>query len=240
MTGDMINSDRRLDEKLNMATNRTTAALLGTKLIQYFIQDLASQFAEIDVVYVTGNESRAFEFGFTDLVVTDNYDTSIFNMLELIFEKSDQIKFIRSNPVETVIKINGRNVLLMHGTTLGAAAQGNVQKFIGKYANKGIVIDYVLFGHIHFCNIGDIFARSGSLVGSNTYSDLALGLITKASQNVHLIRKDGTINNLRIELQNIDDIEGYPIQKDLDAYNAKSASKAYRQFKVIEIENNRG
>lgn len=236
MTGDMINSDRRLDEKLNMATNRMTAAMLATKLIQYFINDLMTEFDQMDVVYVTGNESRAFEFGFTDMVVTDNYDSVIFNMLKLIYEKSNNVKFINSNPVETVIRINGRNILLLHGTTIGAAAQGNVQKFIGKYAGRGVAIDYALFGHIHFANIGDIFARSGSLVGSNTYSDFALGLITKPSQNLHIIREDGTINNMRIELQKTDDVVGYPIQNDLDAYNAKSASKAHRTYKVIEIE----
>jgi len=239
MTGDMINSDRRLDEKLNMSTNRMTAAMISTNLIQYFIQDLMEEFDMMDVVYVTGNESRAFEMGFTDMVVTDNYDSIIFNMLRLIFKKSENVNFILSNPVETVINVNGKNVLLFHGTTLGAAAQGNVQKFIGKYAGKGIVIDYALFGHIHFCNIGDIFARSGSLVGSNTYSDMALGLITKPSQNIHIIKKDGTINNVRFELKNIDNIKGYPIRNDLDAYNAKSASKAHRQYKVIEIEKSR-
>ena len=239
MTGDMINSDRRLDEKLNMATNRMTAAMIATNLIQYFINDLMEEFDQMDVVYVTGNESRAFDFGFTDMVVTDNYDSVIFNMLKLVFKSSPNVHFIDSNPVETVINVNGKNVLLFHGTTLGAAAQGNVQKFIGKYAGRGIIIDYALFGHIHFANIGDIFARSGSLVGSNTYSDYALGLITKASQNLHIFRKDGSINNVRIELQRTENIKGYPIQKDLDAYNAKSASKAHRAYKVIEIEQSR-
>jgi len=238
MTGDMINSDRRVDEKLNMATNRMTATMLAVKLIQYFIQDLMTEFDQMDVVYVTGNESRAFDFGFTDMVVTDNYDSMIFNFLKEMYKESTNVNFIDSNPVETVVRINGRNILILHGTTIGAAAQGNVQKFIGKYAGRGVAIDYAIFGHIHFANIGDIFARSGSLVGSNTYSDFALGLITKPSQNLHIIRKDGTINNVRVELQQTDNVKGYPIQNDLDSYNAKSASKAHRLYKVIEIVGN--
>jgi predicted phosphodiesterase len=237
MTGDMVNSDRRLDEKMSMATNRMTAAMLGTNLIQYFINDLMTQFERMDVVYVTGNESRVNpEFGFSDLVTTDNYDSIIFNMLRLVFHKSKNVNFIEGNPVEQIINVNGKNVLLLHGTTLGQAAQANVQKVVGKYAAKGTIVDYALFGHVHFCNITDLYARSGSLVGSNTYSDYGLGLASKASQNVHLIRKNGTINNFRIELQNTDDVKGYPIQKDLDAYNAKSSSKAYKNYKVIAIE----
>lgn len=239
MTGDMINSDRRLDEKLNMATNRMTASMIAVDLIRYFIDDLMTEFNQMDVVYVTGNESRAFEFGFTDMVVTDNYDSVIFNMLKLVYKDSRVVNFIDSNPVETVINVNGRNILLFHGTTIGGATQQNVQKFIGKYAGKGVAIDYALFGHIHFCNIGDIFARSGSLVGANTYSDFGLGLITKASQNLHIIRENGSISNYRVELQNVDDVQGYPIQTELDAYNAKSASKTHRQYKVIEIEQSR-
>jgi len=241
MTGDMINSDRRLDEKLNMSTNRMTAVMLGVKLINYFICDLADEFDLIDVVYVTGNESRVDEFGFTDMVVTDNYDSIIFNILADKYEGHQRVKFLRTNPVETVIRVNGRNVLLLHGTTLGAnATQQAIQKYYGKYANKGTPIHYSLFGHVHYCNIGDTFGRSGSLVGSNTYSEFALGLTTKASQNVHLFRKDGTMHNFRIELQQTEGIIGYPIEKDIQAYNAKSASKMHRRYKVVEIENSAG
>ena len=238
MTGDMVNSDRRLDEKMSMATNRMTAAMLATNLIQYFINDLMTQFEKMDVVYVTGNESRVNqEFGFSDLVSTDNYDSIIFNMLRLVFAKSKNVTFIEGNPVEQIIKVNGKNVLLLHGTTLGQAAQANVQKIMGKYSAKGTIVDYAIFGHVHFCNITDLYARSGSLVGSNTYSDFGLGLASKASQNIHLIKCNGAINNFRIELQNTDDVKGYPIQKDLKAYNAKSSQKAYKNYSVIAITN---
>lgn len=235
MTGDLINSDRRLDEKLNMATNRMTAAMISVNLIQFFIQDLMTEFDQMDVAYVTGNESRSFEYGFSDLVVTDNYDSIIFNMLKLVFAKSDCVKFIDTNPVEAVICINGKNFLLTHGTHIGQATQTNIQKLIGKYSSNGVVIDYILFGHIHSANISDIFARSSSLVGENTYSSFGLNFASKASQNVHLIKENGTIHNFRIELQNTDGINGYAIQSDLDAYNAKSASKVHQEYKVVKI-----
>ena len=40
ITGDLINSDRRLDEKLSMSTNRAKATFLGVHLLKYFIMDL--------------------------------------------------------------------------------------------------------------------------------------------------------------------------------------------------------
>jgi len=235
MTGDLINSDRRLDEKLNMATNRMTAAMISVNLIQYFIQDLMEEFDQMDVVYVTGNESRSFEYGFSDIVVTDNYDSVIFNMLKLVFNKSDCVKFIDTNPVETIICVNEKNILLTHGTHLGQATQGNIQKLVGKYASNGTTVDYVLFGHIHSAYISDNYARSSSLVGENTYSSFGLNFASKASQNLHLIKGDGTIHNFRIELQNTEGVMGYAIQSELEAYNAKSASKVHQEYEIVKI-----
>ena len=236
LTGDMLNSDRRLDEKLNMATNRTNACMLATKLIQQFILDLLKNVNKIDVTYVTGNESRVMEFGFSDIVITDNYDTNIFNMLTLVFEgKTDRVNFLRGNPVENIVTINGKNILLLHGTSLGQAPQATIQKLMGKYSQKGIIIDYSIFGHIHFANITDLYARSGALSGGNSYSDYGLALASKASQNIHFIKKDGTINNVRVELQQADN-SGYSIETHLDAYDIKPATKMYKGLRQINLD----
>ena len=235
LTGDLINSDRRLDEKLNMSTNRTNACLLATKLIQQFILDLMEDLEHMDVTYVTGNESRVMEFGFSDIVITDNYDTNIFNMLTLVFEGVESVNFMIGNPIENVVTINGKKFLLLHGTTLGQAPQSNLQKLYGKYALKGIIIDYAIFGHIHFANITDLYARSGSLSGGNSYSDYGLSLASKASQNIHFIKSDGSINNVRIELQQAEN-EGYDIEKYLDAYDIKPAANKYKGLREISVD----
>lgn len=236
LTGDLINSDRRLDEKLSMATNRSKATVLAVKLIQFFINDLLHDFEDITVFSVTGNESRVMEdFGFSDLLVTDNYDSLIFNMLKMLYLDIKKVNFIESNPVETVINVNGKNILMLHGTTIKKDTQAGIQQIIGKYSAKGITIDYAIFGHVHFANITDLYARSGSLVGNNVYSDYGINLVTRASQNVHIIKENGQINNIRIELDNEDGYEGYPIGDSLGAYNTKSASKLYQSHKVLEI-----
>jgi predicted phosphodiesterase len=235
MTGDMLNSDRRLDEKLSQATNRMKAALLATSLISYFIQDL-STVCPVEVVSVTGNESRVHEeWGLSDQLLTDNYDYLIFNLLKPLFVRNHKVTFVESNPYETVINVYGRNILLTHGTMYKQATQERIQKTLGRYSSQGTQLDYVIFGHIHFANIGDIFARSGSLSGSNTYSEYGLDLVTKASQNIHIVYENGDIDNKRVELHNTDDVEGYPIKDDIEAYNAIGSRKAYSKYTVIEI-----
>lgn len=235
MTGDMINSDRRLDEITSAATNRTKASLIAVTLLQNFINDLLSK-APIEVAYVTGNESRVKEeWGLSDFVMTDNYDTAIFNMLRLLFKDNIHVKFIESNPVETVLNINNKHILMMHGTTVKKTTQASMQQIIGKYSAKGITIDYVIFGHIHFAEVTDLYGRSGSLVGNNVYSDYGINLVTKASQNTYFISEEGDIDSFRFELDKTEGIKGYDIEDDINAYNAKSATKLYKTTDIIKI-----
>jgi hypothetical protein len=57
MTGDLLNSDRRLDELLTNVTNRSKATLLSVFMLEQVIMDLAQDFT-VSVASVTGNESR--------------------------------------------------------------------------------------------------------------------------------------------------------------------------------------
>ena len=103
ITGDLINSDRRLDEKLSMATNRAKATFLGVHLLKHFILDL-QEFADVKVCCVTGNESRVNQdLGWIDLCATDNYDFTIFEMLRLLLP---QIEFLRGEtPWKWLLKL---------------------------------------------------------------------------------------------------------------------------------------
>jgi len=235
LTGDMLNSDRRIDELLSMSTNRAKASLIATRLLTYFITDLNSM-CNVEIAYITGNESRIKEeFGFNDEVVSDNYDVLIFNMLKMVFRGNEGISFIEGDPWELVLNINGKHILLTHGMSVSNDTQKGIQQILGKYAGKGIIIDYVIIGHIHFANVTDVYTRSGSLCGNNTYSDRALNLITRASQVMHVVTCTGDIHNKRVDLQGVEGFEGYPIEDDVEAYNAKSASKMHRQETIIKI-----
>lgn len=231
MTGDLINSSRRLEELLCRSTNRTRATLLAAELIEYSLMELNKYFV-IEVAYVTGNESRVEkEVTYADVAVSDNYDTMIYELLKRRFRLSNSVLFHNQDSVtEYVINVAGRNILLMHGYSLSQQGLGAaINKVKGKYASRGILIDYVIFGHYHDSNVSDWYARSSSMCGANTYSDEGLQLNGRASQLIHVVDKNDFIDTFKIDLQDVNDIEGYDLTESLIAYNAKSASKVFKR-----------
>lgn len=233
--GDSVNSTRRMDELLNQAANRAKADFLAAELLEYVILDLNQDF-NISVTGVSGNESRVdIEHGRTENMLTNNHDFTIHEILKVMFRES-HVKFIDTNFDETVVGVGGKNILFIHGDQIGKGdIERKVQGMKGKYSHHGTLIDYIVFGHIHSAYVADMFARSGSLCGSNAYSEGALQLSSRASQLLLIVNEDG-IDGVKIDLQETGDLEGYDIDASLEAYNAKSARKAQdinRKFYVV-------
>lgn len=227
--GDLMNSDRRLDEMLAAATNRAKATVLAVHLYRQFLDDLRSEFF-IDCFGITGNESRAKqELGWVDVVATDSYDFSIYAMLNYHYsqclEPDAGMRFHQFDTHDAVFQIGNQTFLGIHGHQANAYDQKKIQSLIGMYATKGIIINHILCGHIHATCISDYVSRNSSLVGSNSYSENALGLVSKAAQNIHIVTDQG-LDGFKADLQNVDGVEGYQIIPMLEAYNAKSAAKA--------------
>lgn len=233
-TGDMINSDRRLDEKLNMATNRVRAQFLAVELFKQMIEEMSMYF-NIYVASVSGNESRVNkDWEWSDACVTDNYDYTIHNMLRLLFTEIDNVHFCGDCGVEKVIEFGGKNILLMHGNQLGKNYDVSISKVKARYANHGVIIDYIIFGHLHESRIGGLYARSGSPVGANAYSENGLNLTSIASQNLYYIQDDG-IDGRTVILQDVDGISGYDLHDELMMYNAKSSGKLKNPTNVFQV-----
>lgn len=232
-TGDLLNSDRRLDELLNQATNRAKATILSVILLQQMFIDLMQDF----VVYtacVTGNEGRAKENNeFSDLIVTDNYDFTIFNILKLLLQNQG-VNFIIGDWKEKYFWINDLRILMLHGESIKKNAE-NINDVIAKYTKKGKVIDLILFGDKHSAYIGDNFARGGSLCGDNPYADKSLQLFSRATQNIHIVFEGNSVDSIKIDLQDVNCIEGYCINEELEAYNAKSLSKLQEQKTIFKV-----
>jgi len=235
-TGDKLNSDRRLDELLSNATNRSQAQFIAVELLEQFILDLSQEF-NIIYSYVLGNESRVKdEMSWNEFSATDSYDYNIVQILKIIFENEKGVKFVEpETPNKTVVNVNGKNFLLIHGIKFGNDPHKAVKSLVRLYADKKICIDYVLFGHIHEAMITDKFSRGASLVGANAYSEESLLLTSLASQNLHFVFNGGDINSLRVDLQNTIGIKGYDISKEIEAYNAKSANKNVDKKIIFEI-----
>jgi predicted phosphodiesterase len=223
-SGDLLNSDRRLDELLNMATNRAKATFLAVDILQQVIMDLNSNF-NVSVAMVTGNESRVKkDWGWSGNIASDNYDYTIFQTLRYIFRDTD-IAFVDGDPTEVVVEVAGQNLLVLHGN--GSIKKGidtSITQIMGRYRARGIDINYVIFGHIHSARVGDNFSRSSSMVGANDYSEKALNLSGRASQNCYIFYENGNRDGIKVDLQNYTD-DMYDIEKSLESYNAKSHDK---------------
>jgi|TARA_Y100001938_G_scaffold130211_1_gene185962 predicted phosphodiesterase len=237
-TGDILNSDRRLDELLALSTNRSKATFLAVDILSKFIIDIYenTQVLEINFATTIGNESRITQDnGWIDIVASDNYDVTIHEILKILFRENPDIKFIGGNPLEKLIKIANQNILLIHGHQLGRANSNSIAKVVSKYAKRNIIIDFIIFGHMHECKISDYYARGSSLVGANAYSENALNLSSRASQNIYVLFKDKSRIDIRIDLQHTNSEQCYNIDSELAEYNAKSEQKLKVKSKIIEI-----
>ena len=223
--GDLLNSDRRKDEIVNAATNRSQAVFLAVDILQQLLKDLLEDYV-VTVASITGNESRVGEFvEWGRMLAGDSYDLVIHNILQKLFEDDKRIKFIPiEDPLECVVNVNGTNILLVHGNghkgvSRDASIEGGTSHLIAKYATRGIQIHYMLCGHIHKTNISDFYSRNSGLPGTNAYADKALNLIGKSAQNIHLVWKNGDLDSAKIDLQKTDGFEGYPFNRTLEVYH---------------------
>jgi len=236
-TGDLLNSDRRLDELLNASTNRAKATSLVRYIILQSILEVRNAGYEITIVSVLGNESRSGkEMPFSNEGLSDNYDFIIMDGLKQILEHSKikGITFGSLDKVEEVVEIDGKNWLVAHDISKMTSQQSKAQSGIGRYSLNGIKIDFMIGGHIHSTNINDFSARSSSMVGANSYSENALNLAGKAGQN-YFICKGGRINKIAVDLQDVEGIEGYDVIHQLEAYNAKSVSKLDTNRTIFKV-----
>lgn len=223
-TGDMLNSDRRLDEVLENATNRSKAIFLAFNILKNILLELNEDF-NVTVASICGNEARVGkDIGYVQPIASDNYDYTIFHMLAVALD-SDGITFnINDDPTECVVNVAGQNLLLIHGHA-GQINKNNPQKSVAmyraKYQDLGVKIDYIIWGHIHEAHISDDFARSGSSVGPNDYSFKALNLGGRASQNAYIFYDDGSRDGIKNDLSYYEDVDGYDLDDALKTYNSK-------------------
>lgn len=236
MTGDLLNSDRRLDELLANAGNRAKASVLAVDLYQQALRELNDHF-EVTVGSVSGNESRITkDLGWNAEVASDNYDFTIHEHLSLLLANTGIHFFPVNDPGEMVIEVAGQNCLFIHGHgSIARDIQKSVQAAKGRWIERGVQIDLMFFGHIHEALVADTYARSSSLVGSNDFAEKALNYTGRASQNTYLVLPGGGFHGIKIDLQDTDGLDGYQIDGRLESYNTKSAAKAKPTETVMRV-----
>lgn len=222
MTGDLINSDRRLDEITVNSKNRSEILFNAVDILQQLILDLNEDFV-VNIASICGNESRVGkDVGWSSFTASDSYDYMIHEILSRMFKDAKGVHFIpMSDPLECVIEVNGSNLLMIHGhngLANTAKMENEVNKTKARYASRGIKIDYVIAGHIHQSYVSDNFARSSGLVGGNAYAEKALNLHGKAAQNIYIFEDDGTIDGIKIDLENYSLKNSYNFDPETEAY----------------------
>lgn len=234
ISGDSINSSRRPDELLTNAKPIANGVVMAYDYLRQTIDELHKEF-NISVLSAWGNESRLDkDIGYVDNIASNNFDSSIYKHLAMEFEDVSNVSFIGEG-LEVLINVCGLNVLILHGHTYENDLEKATVKIKAKYASKGVIIDYVISGHIHSPFISGYFARGGSMTGDNTYNFNALHIAGRASQNSFVFQEDGTRLGLMVDLQNVDNIDGYKFCKSLESYYSKSESKCEKEETIIKI-----
>ena len=72
------------------------------------------------------------------------------------------------------------------------------------------------------------------MVGANDYSERALNLSGRASQNCYVFYNNGNRDGIKIDLQNTTS-KGYNIDNSLASYNAKSADKIRQGETIFKV-----
>ncbi len=233
--GDICNNVTLLSKRLLQTSNRAVTTIMAVVLFQHFILDIYSVCENIVFAGVGNNESRYDEDYFEDeYLITNCADYVVYNMLELLFKDFESIIFLDGRNCEKVVCINeNNNFLLTHGVAFGKGdVEKSVQQAISRYAVKGIDIRYVLLSHIHCARNSSYFSRNGSLCGGNAYSNSTLNLQTRASQNILFVSKNGDIQTVALDLDNVDEIQGYDISSEIEKFNLKDRDKRAALDKV--------
>ena len=103
--------DRRHDEVLNNATNRSKAVVLGVHVLRQFLLDLRERFY-LDVVGVCGNEGRAKqELAWSDLGATDSYDSLVYWCLQQTLTGDRGLRFNELQANECLFTIHDTTFL---------------------------------------------------------------------------------------------------------------------------------
>jgi len=218
MTGDLLNSDRRLDEILMNSTNRANAMIGVVELLTQAIKEVVDNGFDVSYTYVAGNESRIdLDMGNENILISNSFDDMIADVLSYKLPK--EVKYIKpNNSYEQVIEVNGFNILLVHGHSFKKNPEETIKRIMSNYAREGVIIHYCMFGHIHSAFIGDFFARSGGLVGSNGYSNNGLSLHGRANQISYVV--SDFINPMLHDLQD-SKVKGYQVDERFKTYKLK-------------------
>lgn len=201
-TGDNINLDHRLDQMKESEFVRGEALVKAYELVANFIKRIA-EYYPIEYCSVVGNESRfdgkEFHTNSEDRI-KDNFDYVLHKMIQATLNLET---IGNCDKFYQIINVRGKNIAVFHGDKLEQSklTQSLLNLKTRIFEEQSILVDYFIFGHIHETLISNNFARSSSLVGSDSYSSTGLNIANNdISQLIHVVTED-EIKTIRVELK---------------------------------------
>lgn len=203
ITGDMYSlDDKNKDMLLSMEYNRGENFVRGVDIVSDFISIFVEAGYVVYCVGVVGNESRIDGHEYQtniDALASNNFDAMMFKMMMRIF--GERVMFINDGDVlNEIFTLNNKTFLFTHGDKIKNHNDQGISQYKSSMMEMfNLPIDYCVFGHLHSTLITPGYARSGSLMGANTYSQIGLGISGSiASQNVTIVGDD--ITTIQIKL----------------------------------------
>ena len=222
MLGDMINSPRRLSERISMNSSLVTASLLATHIFSQMLVELSRQF-KLHITFCVGNESRLTDdMDSNRIIASDNWDYMIFHNLRMMFRDKPIDFIVPKNPIQSIVNIpigdRTYNALITHGHIFkGIPNNRSIGPMLQNYSHQGIKVDGIFLGHFHNSNISDFIQITGSIKGGDSWSWDDCGFMSRASQNIYFINEDLSLDGMKIDIQDID--ENSPSYEILDELN---------------------
>lgn len=219
-TGDQIKNIQHLSEITTNSVSRAHATFIMVEMAVQMVKHLNDEGFNVTIASIVGNESRMTEhIHETDFLASDSFDLMIHKILQYYLQGQPGVEVLPMvNTMEMVLNLNGSNLLMIHGHGHGrSAGTSTIEKafdtLAARYSAMGTRIDYMICGHIHQAYISDKFARSSSILGTDTFAARKLNLWGRASQNSYIFYTDGTIDGFKNDLQKTDGWPGYHIDK---------------------------
>jgi hypothetical protein len=203
MLGDMISGDIHEELARTNIDNCMMQMMYGAKIISQALMFLAPHFEEIRVPCVVGNHGRMTrKIPSKDRFM--DWDYMLYQWVAVFVSKQNNIIFEIPKSVSHVSNIANRNILMMHGDSIGGGGtaatilrtvtalrsvlQYKTQLIADDEFNVSSSFDDVLLGHFHRVDEIDIGTGSlhicGTMKGGDEFTISRLNVITKPKQIV--------------------------------------------------------
>jgi len=123
----------------------------GVDTLIQLIQELKAIYEIIEVTGVVGNHGRTTDTSKTDEPVENNFEYTLYRILERIFAKDSRVKITVPNTRQYVVDVAGWRHLLQHGDTF----KGTTRNYLEKQVKDLIIniggFDVLETAHVHTC-----------------------------------------------------------------------------------------